>query len=120
MSAIRERRKHKGKGTLKIRIHKLLIVALFAAAIGACDWYIDHRTTSTASVAVGDVVQGFDHCREFFPGELPRVPNLQVKIPRALCYDAFAVLHSGQSKTPIFVVEHPGLCDAFYGTGIRF
>ncbi|WP_156901284.1 DNA/RNA non-specific endonuclease [Azohydromonas australica] len=26
-------------------------------------------------------------------------------MPRDLCYDAFAVLHSGRSKTPIFVVE---------------
>jgi len=24
---------------------------------------------------------------------------------RAICYDAFAVLHSGESKTPVFVAE---------------
>jgi endonuclease G len=36
---------------------------------------------------------------------MPRVPDLQARKPRDLCFDAFAVLHSGRSKTPIFVVE---------------
>lgn len=48
---------------------------------------------------------GFDKCRQFFPGELPRVPEARLTLSRDLCYDAFAILHSGQSKTPIFVVE---------------
>ncbi len=48
---------------------------------------------------------GFDKCRQFFPGELPRVPETRLTLSRDLCYDAFAVLHSGQSKTPVFVVE---------------
>jgi endonuclease G len=36
---------------------------------------------------------------------MPRVPDLQARKPRDLCFDAFAVLHSGRSKTPVFVVE---------------
>ena len=48
---------------------------------------------------------GFEACRHFFPGTPPVVPDLQARKPRELCYDAFAVLHSGRSKTPVFVVE---------------
>jgi endonuclease G len=33
------------------------------------------------------------------------VADLQARRPRDLCYEAFAVLHSGRNKTPIFVVE---------------
>jgi endonuclease G len=38
-------------------------------------------------------------------GSVPRVPNLRELAPRALCCDAFAVLHTGTSKTPVFVAE---------------
>lgn len=47
----------------------------------------------------------FAECRQLFPAQtppaLPDGPQL-----RELCYSAFAVLHSGESKTPVFVVEH--------------
>lgn len=48
---------------------------------------------------------GFDKCRQFFPGELPRVPETRMTLSRDLCYDAFAILHSGQSKTAVFVAQ---------------
>jgi endonuclease G, mitochondrial len=46
---------------------------------------------------------GFERCPQHFPGPPPRVaaPSAQ----RELCFDGFAVLHSGQSKTPVYVVE---------------
>lgn len=48
----------------------------------------------------------FQACPQFFAGAAsPRVPNLQQWKPRPLCYEAFAVLHSGMSKTPVFVAE---------------
>lgn len=48
----------------------------------------------------------FRACLQFFAdGAPPVVPNAQQHKPRELCYDGFAVLHSGSSKTPIFVAE---------------
>ncbi|MCD2514250.1 DNA/RNA non-specific endonuclease [Comamonas endophytica] len=47
----------------------------------------------------------FAECPQFFPAQAPpRVPPEPGQ--RELCYSAFAVLHSGTSKTPVFVVEH--------------
>jgi endonuclease G len=48
--------------------------------------------------------EDFSSCLQFFtngkpPVVAPRPTN------RALCYDAFAILHSGESKTPVFVAE---------------
>lgn len=47
---------------------------------------------------------GFAACPQFFPqGKAPVVKPRPRQ--RALCYDAFAVLHSGETKTPVFVAE---------------
>lgn len=45
----------------------------------------------------------FAQCPQHFPGYVPTVawPSRQ----RALCFDGFAVLHSGESKTPVYSVE---------------
>lgn len=48
--------------------------------------------------------QGFEQCPQFFANGKAPVLSDQPKL-RALCYDAFAVLHSGQSKTPVFVAQ---------------
>lgn len=48
---------------------------------------------------------GFKACPQFFPGAIPKVPNADRLIARELCFDAFAVLHSGVSKTSIYSVE---------------
>jgi endonuclease G, mitochondrial len=48
----------------------------------------------------------FKVCPQFFvAGAAPRVPVSLLQGSRSLCYDAFAVLHSGRSKTPVFVAE---------------
>ena len=61
--------------------------------------------TSTDTQPAPKHLTGFEQCRQFFPGELPKVPHQEARLARGLCYDAFAILHSGQSRTPIFVVE---------------
>jgi len=49
---------------------------------------------------------GFKECpRYFVNGAVPHVPASAPARQRELCFDAFAVLYSGQSKTPVYVVE---------------
>ena len=46
----------------------------------------------------------FVECRDFFAGGVaPAVPK--APLLRELCYSDFAVLHSGQTKTPVFVAQ---------------
>ncbi|SHG64784.1 endonuclease G [Massilia sp. CF038] len=48
----------------------------------------------------------FTQCKQFFAGG--KVPVFQARSPakaRPLCYDAFAVLHSGTTRTPLYVAE---------------
>ena len=55
---------------------------------------------ATLSYAAGD----FSSCPQFFAGG--RSPIVAPRpTDRALCYEAFAILHSGESKTPVFVAE---------------
>ncbi len=65
-----------------------------------------------AFVAVCGVAQAksvsadFTQCKQFFAGG--KAPVFQAHAPakaRPLCYDAFAVLHSGATKTPLYVAE---------------
>ena len=47
---------------------------------------------------------GFEQCPQFFAQGKP--PVVQPKpMQRELCYSAFAILHSGSTKTPIFVAQ---------------
>lgn len=48
----------------------------------------------------------FSGCMQFFPGVTPKVPASAPQRQREICFDAFATLHSGQSHTPVFSVEH--------------
>ena len=48
--------------------------------------------------------EDFAACPQFFANAKPPVVAAK-PTNRALCYDAFAILHSGESKTPIFVAE---------------
>ena len=59
---------------------------------------------------VGDMAfavgNDFAQCRQHFAnGSPPVIQRQQNMQPRALCFEAFAILHSGKSRTPIFVAE---------------
>lgn len=62
-----------------------------------------HQTTTAAGLKGGT---GFAACPQFFPYGIPVVPDTFAGKRRELCFDSFAVLYSGESKTPIYVVEH--------------
>ena len=53
---------------------------------------------------MGWSADGFASCPQFFVGGHPPVVKPQ-PTQRELCYEAFALLHSGESKTPVFVAE---------------
>ena len=46
----------------------------------------------------------FKNCPQFFAGGVAPVTPTAPKL-RELCYDAFAVLHSGNTRTPVFVAQ---------------
>ena len=48
----------------------------------------------------------FGDCLSEFPNNTPPVVDVALGQQRDLCFDSFAVLHSGESKTPLFVAEH--------------
>ena len=51
-----------------------------------------------------NAAEDFSACKQFFTNGNPPAVAPQ-PTDRALCFDAFAVLHSGQSKTPVFGAE---------------
>lgn len=57
-------------------------------------------------VASASAQAGFGSCPQFFVnGVAPIISSASPAKQRELCFDAFAVLHSGQSKTAVYVVE---------------
>ncbi len=55
--------------------------------------------------AVRATSPGFQSCPQFFPGKTPRVSAQSPSVFRELCFDAFAVLYSSNTKTPVYAVE---------------
>ena len=72
-----------------------------------------HLSKATAATLFS-ILQAFGHaahaaedfaaCPHFFANAKPPVVAARPTL-RALCYDAFAILHSGESKTPVYVAE---------------
>lgn len=62
---------------------------------------------AVASIAsVASAATPFSDCRQFFAKEtVPVIPNDQALMTRPLCFSAFAIMHSGKSRTPLYVAE---------------
>ena len=57
-----------------------------------------------ALTATSYAADDFSACLKFFANGKPPIVTPR-PTNRALCYDAFAILHSGESKTAVFVAE---------------
>ena len=57
-----------------------------------------------AATTLSHAATDFTACPQFFAKGQPPIVAPQ-PAQRALCYDAFAILHSGESKTPVFVAQ---------------
>jgi endonuclease G len=59
--------------------------------------------TATGAFAAGN---DFESCLQLFANGRPPIVRQQEELqPRALCFSAFAILHSGKTHTPLFVAE---------------
>ncbi len=112
-----------GTGQSKARPFIALAAAAIALVAAACSPPAESASAAPASTPQAQASQrnlapaaplkaglkpitGFEKCREFFPpGDLPRLPQARLEQSRDLCYEAFAVLHSGQTRTPVFAVQ---------------
>lgn len=65
-------------------------------------FFVIALTLSLAAQSHAD--QGFAACPQFFAQGTPPIVEKR-PMQRALCYDAFAILHSGESKTPVLVAQ---------------
>jgi endonuclease G len=75
---------------------KIILTLVLLASISA-------HARETAS---SNTTPKFLDCPQFFAGATsPRVNKSFQVAPRALCYQSFAILYSGVSKTPVFVAE---------------
>lgn len=61
------------------------------------------RPAPVAAASGGVARTAFTACPHFFPGDRPVVP--QAPALRELCFSAFALLHDGRAKTPVFVAQ---------------
>jgi endonuclease G len=60
---------------------------------------------------------GFADCPQFFPDKPPAV-SAHSRL-RELCFDEFAVLHSGETKTPVYVVQRLNARQLAEGQGLK-
>ena len=78
--------------------------ALLTACLGNSASTSTPTTPSSPQAAQTAVSNSFKQCRQFFAGGLPPLVAPQPQL-RDLCYDAFAILHNGNTRTPMFVAQ---------------
>lgn len=88
---------------LSARLQPAVLVTLtLASTLPAISWARAPQFDSTALLTPQPT--SFAQCPQFFANGKPPAlaPRSQL---RELCYEAFAVLHSGTTKTPVFVAQ---------------
>lgn len=91
-----------------------LLICLFTAGVvglqitscGIAPGLVPLPATAPSSTAAPGPTgaTGFASCPQHFAGGVPPVTPAAPKL-RELCFDQFAVLHSGNTKTPVYVAE---------------
>jgi endonuclease G, mitochondrial len=74
------------------------------------------------TATVSQATEKFSACTQFFANGKPPIVAPR-PTDRALCYDAFAILHSGESKSAVFVAEklnRASFMSHISGQGITF
>lgn len=80
-----------------------LQTAIWATAVlVGCSSAVKSVTSSSPTTASG--ATGFVNCPQFFAGGRAPAVAIAGRL-RELCFDSFAVLHSGESRTPVYVAE---------------
>ena len=78
--------------------------ALLTACLGNSASTSTPTTPPSPQAAQAAASNSFKQCRQFFAGGLPPLVAPQPQL-RDLCYDAFAILHNGNTRTPMFVAQ---------------
>ena len=91
-----------------------LLISLFAAGVvglqvtscGTAPGVVPPPATAPSSTPARAPtgVTGFASCPQHFAGGVPPITPAAPQL-RELCFDGFAVLHSGNTKTPVYVAE---------------
>lgn len=96
----------------------------FLGSLLICASFPAHSASPRAPISLysaGQRQASFHDCKELFPLRQALPLNLVSAQwqPRALCSDAFAVLHSGLSKTPLVVIERLNRAQIIIAKGER-
>ena len=78
--------------------------ALLSACLGKSGRPTPPAAANTPQVAQAAPSDAFKDCRQFFAAGQPPAVATQPKL-RDLCFDAFAILHNGNTRTPMFVAQ---------------
>ncbi len=86
----------------RVRLAAVLALSLVSVALPNLSWARSSQFDSVALLTLEPT--SFAQCPQFFAnGTSPTItPRSQL---RELCYEAFAVLYSGTTKTPVFVAQ---------------
>lgn len=102
--AIRLVKGSSGVRRLLVAVFTAGVVGLQATSCGMVPTGIGQDEPRATVQASAPATGGFRDCPQHFAGGKPPITPSAPKL-RELCFDAFAVLHSGNTKTPVFVAQ---------------
>ena len=86
----------------RVRLAAVLALSLASVALPTLSWARSPQFDSAALLTPEPT--SFAQCPQFFANGTPPAITPRPQL-RELCYEAFAVLHSGTTRTPVFVAQ---------------